>query len=124
MPQTDIVFYMEDDGTAPALAWLEELRARQPRALAKMRAKLELLAQMGYELRRPAADYLADGVYELRARWRKVNYRLLYFFHGENVAVLVHGLTKEKNISSADLARAKGRKETFENDPERHTYEE
>jgi phage-related protein len=124
MPQTDIIFYSEDDGTAPALAWLDELRARQPRAFAKVRAKLELLAQMGYELRRPAADYLADGIYELRARWRRVNYRLLYFFHGENVAVLVRGLTKEKKVSAADLARAKRRKETFETDPERHTFEQ
>ncbi|MDJ0617453.1 MAG: hypothetical protein QNJ63_12035 [Calothrix sp. MO_192.B10] len=33
---------------------------------------VNLLAAAGYELRRPAADYLRSGIYELRAKHRRV----------------------------------------------------
>ena len=82
------------------------------------------LTEAGHELRRPEADYLRDGVYELRARHRHINYRILYFFYGQNVAILAHALTKEGAIAEGDIERTKRRKEAFERDPERHTYEE
>ena len=52
----------------------------------------------GFELRRPMADLLEDGIYELRVRVGKVNYRILYFFHGRNVAILTHAMTKERTF--------------------------
>lgn len=123
MPQADLIFYRDED-SVPVLEWLENLLAKQPKAFAKVRAKLTLLEQLGNDLRRPAADYLEDGIYELRARHKNVNYRLLYFFHGKNVVILVHGLTKEKEIPKADLKRAKDRKKLFEANTSAHTYEE
>jgi hypothetical protein len=39
------------------------------------------------ELRRPEADYLQDGIYELRVGFQHVNYRMLYFFY-KNIAVV------------------------------------
>jgi hypothetical protein len=48
----------------------------------------------------------------------------LYFFHGQNVAVLAHGLTKEKEVPDADIERALARKAVFEKDPIRHTHQE
>jgi hypothetical protein len=53
-----------------------------------------------------------------------VQYRVLYFFSGQNVAVLDHALTKEGKIPDADIERAIRRKKAFERDPARHTYEE
>jgi len=53
-----------------------------------------------------------------------VHYRILYFFSGQNVAVLAHALTKEGKIPDADIERAIRRKKAFERDPARHTYEE
>jgi len=79
-------------------------------------------AQEGHELRRPAASFLYDGIYELRARRGRVNYRLLYFFHGRNVAVLDHALTKEAGIPLADMKRALERREAFRANPKAHTY--
>ena len=79
MPKTKLVFYQED-GVAPALEWSNELRAKNERAFAKCRARLQRLAELGHELRRPEADYLRDDIYELRSRLGTVNYRLLYFF--------------------------------------------
>ena len=74
--------------------------------------------------RRPVADYLRDGIYELRARRGRVNYRLLYFFHGRGVAILAHGLSKEDEVPDAEIERAIERKKAFAKAPARHTYRE
>jgi hypothetical protein len=79
---------------------------------------------MGHELRRPTADLLEDGIYELRAKVGRVNDRVLYFFHGRGVAVLAHGLTKERAIPKADLARPRERKAKFKSDPAQHTHQQ
>ena len=82
------------------------------------------MAQFGHELRRPAADYLRDGIYELRAKQGHVQYRILYFFHGREAAILAHSLTKEDVVPAADIERAIKRKRMFESTPRKHTYEE
>src|SRR4051794_33773657 len=98
MPATAVRFYREDDGTIPVRDWLAELVRRDPKAAANCVAVIRRLAEMGHELRRPQADYLRDGIYELRAKRGRVNYRILYFFHGRNVALLTHALTKEDRV--------------------------
>ena len=105
-------------------SWLQELRRTDKRVYAKCVARIRLLAQLGHELRRPLADYLEEDIYELRIRRGRVNYRILYFFHGQNIAILTHGLVKEDVIPRADLTRAIKRKKAFLKDPEKHTYEE
>ncbi len=86
MPQTRVVFYREEDGSVPVLDWFAGLPAK---AQAKCLERIQFLAAMGYEARRPHADYLRDGIYELRAKWGTVNYRILYFFHETVAAVWV-----------------------------------
>lgn len=82
------------------------------------------LAAFGHELRRPHADALRDGIRELRAKKGHVNYRILYFTHGRNSAILAHALTKEDVVPDADIDRAIARKKRFEKNPERNTAEE
>ena len=72
MPQTEVIFYQDDDGQVPVLEWLRALHQRERRAYAKCIARIQRLASMGHELRRPEADYLRDGIHELRARHRRV----------------------------------------------------
>ena len=91
MPQTQVVFYQEEDGSVPLLEWFDRLPEK---VLDKCRVKLERLRDLGHELRRPEADYLRDGIYELRVRLGSVNYRMLYFFHENIAAVVTHGLMK------------------------------
>jgi len=100
MPTTKLIFFREADGTAPVVEWLTQLRRENERAYAKCRVRLMRLSEMGHELRRPEADYLRDDIYELRSRLGSVNYRVLYFFHGRNVAVVSHGFTKEAEVPS------------------------
>lgn len=106
------------------LEWLQDLRRKDWRAFAKCVALVERLRESGHELRRPTADLLRDGIYELRGRVGRKNYRLLYFFHGQGVAVLAHSLTKEAAVPVTDIERAIRRKAAFEQDPEAHTYKE
>jgi phage-related protein len=124
MPLTQVVFFAELGGRAPVLEWLKELRRWDPEAFAKCRAAIELLRVFGYELRRPAADFLRDGIHELRVRRGRVHYRILYFFHGRSVAVLVHGLTKEGAVPDRDIERALRRKRELAACPERHVHQE
>ena len=86
--------------------------------------RIRRLAEEGHGLRRPEADYLRDGIHELRAKSGRVNYRFLYFFHGRNIAVLAHSLTKEAEVPPVEIDRALERKALYEKDPEGHTYEE
>ena len=124
MPQTRLLLYREADGSVPIKRWLEEVQRTDRRGFAKCAERIQRLAALGHELRRPHADFLRNGIYELRARRGTVNYRVLYFFHGKDVAVLAHGLTKKGKVPKADIDRVIRRRNAFENDPEKHTYEE
>ncbi|HJQ81380.1 MAG TPA: type II toxin-antitoxin system RelE/ParE family toxin [Lacipirellulaceae bacterium] len=124
MPPTDVVYYTETDGSVPVDEWLVELRRRDQRAAEKCLAQIGLLRRMGHELRRPIADYLRDGVYELRARVGRSQHRILYFFYRREFAVLVHALTKERKVPPKEIERAIMRMKFFKEDPARHTYRE
>jgi phage-related protein len=80
MPKTQVVFYQESDGDVPVLDWLKALLKSDRKGYAKCVTRIQQLADMGHELRRPAADYLRDDIYELRAKHINVQYRILYFF--------------------------------------------
>ena len=63
MPRTEVVLYAEDDGTCPLFEWMDDLPQK---AQDKCIVRIERLGEMGHELRRPEADFLHDGIYELR----------------------------------------------------------
>jgi hypothetical protein len=121
VPRTAVVFYQQEDGTVPVLEWLAEI---SPKARAKCRVKIERLASLGHELRRPEADLLRDKIYELRIGLSGTNYRLLYFFHGNTVAVLSHGIVKDRVVPPKEIDRAIEYKRKFEETPAAHTYSE
>ena len=121
MPKTQVVFYREADGTVPVLEWFDGLPAK---AQDKCRVRIQRLSELGHELRRPEADLLRDGIYELRVGLQHVNYRILYFFHGRAAAVLAHALTKEDRVPGAALEAALARKRRYEQESKLHTFEE
>ena len=120
MPRTEVLLFCERDGTCPLAAWLDGLA---PPAQAKCVARLKRLEDMGHELRRPEADLLRDGSYELRTSHGKLNLRVLYFFHGRNVVVVAHGLAKQSaGVPAREIQLARARKAAFETDPKAHTF--
>src|SRR5438093_12118471 len=96
MPKTAVYFYQEANGAAPVWQWLTALAKHDRKAFAKCAAKIKRLEDKGHELRRPEADYLEDDIYELRAKKGRVNYRILYFFHGQNVAQIGRASCRER----------------------------
>jgi hypothetical protein len=54
--------------------------------------------------------------------FKESTYRVLYFFAGQYVVVVSHGLVKEAVVPSAEINRALERKRRFEAAPENHTY--
>jgi len=122
LPQVSVLFFQDDDGSVPALEWLRDIKQRDLRITAKFHERILELKEHGWDLTRPSADLLRDGIYELRVRFGSVNYRLLYGFHGQTAAVLAHGLVKEADVRSADIDIAIARMRKFAASPETHTY--
>ena len=120
MPRTEVIYFRETDGSTPILDWFDEL----PRdAALKCLARLARLEELGHELRRPEADYLEDGIYELRAKHLGVNYRMLYFFHGRAAVVVSHGFSKQQaTVPAREMNTALRRKDDFERKPRAHTF--
>lgn len=116
MPPTEVILFRDEEGV-PLVEWLQSVPKK---AQAKCIAALTRLEELGHELRRPEADYLRDGIYELRVRFQGMNYRMLYFFHGRRVAVVSHGCTKERRVSKREIDKAIRRKNAFEMDPTKH----
>ena len=122
MPIVSVLFFEDVDGSVPLLDWFEIL---PDKAQDQCRARLELLRSQGHELRRPAAEYLGHGIYELRAKSRGVNYRMLYFFHGQRVVVVSHGFDKQRaTVPAKEIELAKLRKRLYEANPAARTHEE
>lgn len=119
MPATEIIIYQESENDVPLLNWLDQL---PDKVRAKCLVRIQLLQEQGSELRRPVADYLRDGIYELRCRVQNVNYRILYTFVGQNIALLSHGLVKESKVPPVEIDLAIERKTLFETAPDKHTY--
>src|ERR1700688_2174003 len=120
MPVTDVAFFKDVDGSAPVLDWFGELYRANPKAFANCVAKIQLLRTFGHELRRPHVDYLRDGIHELRAKERTVQYRILFFYAGRNSTILAHALTKEGAVPRSDIDRAVERKKRYEQNPSKH----
>lgn len=120
MPRAEVIFFQEAAGKNPPLIeWLDGLPQK---ARIKCLVRLKRLEDLGHELRRPEADYLRDGIYELRASLHGVHYRMLYFFHGRAAVVLTHGIVKEQEVPAREIDRAVRAKEAFERGPTVHTF--
>ncbi len=118
MARADLIFFRDGD-EVPILDWLKKA---PPKVQDKCLAYLAQLEAQGHELRRPLADLLRDGIYELRPSYQGVHYRILYFFSGKNVVVLSHGLKKEGEVPAVEINRAIERKMKFEANPKAHTF--
>jgi phage-related protein len=117
-----LLFFRDADGRTPFLDWYERLPEK---ARIRCGARLELLAEQGHRLRRPAADYLRDGIYELRATAGRVQYRMLYFFNGQVAVVISHGIMKQgATVPPIEIERATRRRLAFAANPQLHTHGE
>ncbi len=82
-----VYFFVDKDGNRPVKEFIHSLTQKEQ---AKVYAYIAELKKQGNNLRRPMADYLEDGIYELRPK----DNRFFYFFYLRDRAVLVHAIKK------------------------------
>lgn len=101
---TDIYYFIDERGGNPVRGFIESLLVKDR---AKILAYVTALYGHGHNLRRPMADHLGKGIYELRPK----NDRIFYFFFMRNSAVLVHAIKKKTDkIPENDLGLCLRRK--------------
>ncbi|MEW6114362.1 MAG: type II toxin-antitoxin system RelE/ParE family toxin [Thermodesulfobacteriota bacterium] len=122
MPRVEVVYYQNDDETVPMKEWMKGLGS-QPKHRAKCIEWIGLLRDNGHDLRRPIADYLRDDIHELRPRFQRIQYRMLYFFYGRERAVITHGIIKQTDkVPPKEIDRAVEMKKRYEQDADRHSH--
>ena len=101
----DIRFYDLEDGTKPAMDFIENL---PPKMQAKVLHLVDMLGKNGAELREPYSKHLVDGIFELRGQIGSDISRVLYFFMIGKKAILTHGFIKKTaKTPSSEIMRAK-----------------
>ncbi|MGA2350842.1 MAG: type II toxin-antitoxin system RelE/ParE family toxin [Terracidiphilus sp.] len=110
----NVDFYQDDDGKLPVMKWLDTLPEE---VRGKVIARIDLLKEGGPTLDYPYTSQIDGRLREIRLRFGKTRYRVLYFFDDERTAILLHGLTKntpaveeaDKRIGSARMAKHEAR---------------
>jgi phage-related protein len=104
----NIFYFVDDRGKSPVKEFIDVLPLNEQ---AKVFSYIEELRRQGHNLRRPLADYVHDGIYELRP---KAN-RLFYFFFLKDNVVLVHVIKKKTDkIPEKDIVLCLKRKKFIE----------
>ena len=104
----DVFYYADERGDSPVEGFIKSLPIRER---AKVLAYINELRKQGNNLRRPMADYLEEGIYELRPK----NNRIFYFFYLKDKAVLLHAIKKKtREIQRNDLNLCLKRKNLIE----------
>lgn len=89
--------YERIGGKVPVLEFILSL---EPKQQAKIYREINLLEKFGCELHYPHVDTIKGekykGLWELRVGLASNIFRIFYFLHGKDNAVLVHGIIKKK----------------------------
>lgn len=92
----DIDFYKMENGKIPVQDFLYSL---EPKLRAKAFRDIELLKNLGNELREPYVKPIKGdsnkGLYELRIKFSNDNARIFYFTYCNNKYILLHGFIKK-----------------------------
>ncbi|MEA3360211.1 MAG: type II toxin-antitoxin system RelE/ParE family toxin [Thermodesulfobacteriota bacterium] len=107
-----VIFYRSASGKCPIEKFIEDLPVEDAEEVV---ASIAVLKELGNKARRPLSDYLEDGIYELRARRFKKQFRVLYAFAGRQTILLLTGFVKKsKAVPNQKMKKAKAlRKDYF-----------
>lgn len=105
----DLEFYMKSNGKIPVQDFLYSLK---PKLRAKAFKDIELLKNLGSELREPYVKAIKGnknkGLYELRIKFSTDAVRIFYFTYHNNKYVLLHGFIKKTmKTPSREIERAR-----------------
>lgn len=103
-----IVYYEDSNGVSQVYDFINSQKVTNQ---AKISSWLSLLEEKGPVLPRPYADFLRNGIHELRIKLSGNQFRILYFFCFKDFVVLTNSFTKttsrvpEKQIRMAEKHR-------------------
>ena len=83
-----VYFFIDEHDRSPVEEAMQSLNEKEKM---KVDAYIKMLKEYGHNLRRPLADYLGEGIYELRP----AAHRVFYFFFMKDSVVLLHMLRKK-----------------------------
>jgi phage-related protein len=102
----EIEFFTLPSGRCPVNDFFDTLDKKKD--IPYIMHEIDLLEELGYELRRPHAAPLKDKIYELRPQTETGNYRFFYFFFDKNKIIFTHGFKKKKGpVGNHQLELAK-----------------
>lgn len=105
----DLEFYKKENGNVPVQDFLYSLN---PKLRAKAFSDIELLRNLGSELKEPYVKPLKGknnkGLYELRIKFASDIARIFYFTYCDNKFILLHGFIKKTmKTPESELERAR-----------------
>lgn len=111
----EIEFYMKENGRIPVQEFLYSL---YPKLRAKAFHDIELLKEMGEDLKEPYIKQLKGknnkGLYELRIKFSKDNARVFYFIHHKRKYILLSGFIKKTmKTPEKEIKRARNYMEDY-----------
>ena len=106
-----IKFYKTKDGKNYVKEFIESKSVSNQ---SKITAWLKLLREHGNTLVRPYADYLDDGIYELRIKLSGNQIRILYFFCFKDCIILTHAFMKNTDkVDPREINKSKKLRDDF-----------
>lgn len=107
----NVIYYKTSKGESPVEEFIN-IRSENNRL--KIFSIIDYLEEVGINLPRPYADYLGDGIYELRVKLSGDETRTLYFFCFENYIILTHTFIKtSERVPEKEINRALKYKQDF-----------
>lgn len=102
--------FVDERGRSPVREYLDALALKDRQ---KAAAYIRELKRQGHNLRRPMADYVGQGIYELRPGANRV----FYFFFMRDSAILLHAIRKKTDkLPQRDIELCIKRKQKVEED--------
>lgn len=112
MDEYEVVFYEKEDGTRPALDYIQSLSVKMQAKILKIASMLEI---DGTRLWMPYSEFLQDGIFQIRAQQEGNISRVLYFFAVGKRIVLTNGFTKKTSKTPpSEIALAKEYRADYE----------
>lgn len=100
MKRWQVEFFKDEKGTEPVKNWLDGL---SDEVRGKVLARIDLLAEHGPALDFPFTSQIEGRLREMRLRFGKTRYRILYFFDDSRSGILLHGFSKDTaTVEEAD----------------------
>ena len=110
-PQWRIIYYETSDGKCPVQEFID---TRKERDQAKMLSWIALLEKRGPHLPRPYADFLEDGIHELRVKLSGDQVRVLYFFCFRDFIILTRVFIKHSDrVPQSQIRQAQKMRDDF-----------